>query len=321
LLFNLYINKLPTVYDSQCDPVSVGNSPVHCLMWADDCVVMSTTQAGLQRSINKTVNHFTNLGLHVNTKKTKVVIFNPSGWGPNQFPKIKFFINNNLLENTDSYTYLGLIFKPSGSVTAAAQELPSKANRAYFSMSSIFYENKKMKVDRAIELFDSLVSPVALYASQFWSVLSLPASSFDSLEKLMKSWELFTPEIVNQRFCRLILSLQKKTSRLAVIGELSRFPLLITSLIQSLKYKWTVLNKQNKSSLVFEAANEMKAYSDSNIDCWLTRLNKVEHICKVQQFLHYLTSADAQNRLRKYKSLQYLQLLDQAFTVKCYPKC
>ena len=44
LLFNLYINKLPTVYDEHCDPVYVGNKPVHCLMWADDCVVMSTTQ-------------------------------------------------------------------------------------------------------------------------------------------------------------------------------------------------------------------------------------------------------------------------------------
>ena len=198
------------------------------------------------------------------------------------------------MENAEDYTYLGLIFKPSGSVTAAAQELLDKANRAYFSMSSVFYENKKMKVDRAIELFDSLVSPVALYASQFWSVLSLPSSSFDSVEKLMKLWEVFTPEIVNQRFCRLILSLHKKTSRLAVIGELSRFPLLITSLIQSLKYKWTILNKQNKSSLVFEAVNEMKTYSDANIDCWLTRLNKVKQLCKIQEHFTIIIAFTAQ---------------------------
>ena len=198
-------------------------------MWADDCVVMSTSEAGLQRSINKTVNHFTELGLSVNTKKTKLVIFNPSGWGPAKFPKIKFYINNNLLENTDSYTYLGLIFKPSGSVEAAVKELLVKADRAYYSISSIFYQNKKMKVDRAIELFDSLISPIALYASQFWSVLSLPASSFNTMENLLKSWEKFLPETLNHKFCRLILSVQKKTSRLAVIGELSRTPLLITS--------------------------------------------------------------------------------------------
>ena len=152
-------------------------------MWADDCVVMSTSESGLQRSINQTVKHFTELGLLVNTKKTKVVIFNPSGWGPAQFPKLKFYIDNKTLENAASYTYLGLIFKPSGSVEAAAQELLAKANRAYYSMSSIFYQNKKMKIDRAFELFDSLISPIALYASQFWSVLSLPASSFSSKKK------------------------------------------------------------------------------------------------------------------------------------------
>ena len=100
-----------------------------------------------------------------------------------------------------------------------------------------------MKVDRAIELFDSLITPIALYASQFWSVLSLPASSFNSLENLLKSWEKFIPEVLNQKFCRLLLSVQKKTSRLALLGELSRNPLLITSLVQSMKYKWTILNK------------------------------------------------------------------------------
>ena len=33
LLFNLYVNKLPDVYDSECHPVFVNGKPVHCLMW------------------------------------------------------------------------------------------------------------------------------------------------------------------------------------------------------------------------------------------------------------------------------------------------
>ena len=48
------------------------------------------------------------------------------------------------------------MFKPSGSVDLAARELLTKTNRAYFSLSSLFFENKKLKVDRAINLFDSL---------------------------------------------------------------------------------------------------------------------------------------------------------------------
>ena len=75
LLFNLYINNLPDVYDNDCHPVIVNNKPVHCLMWADDCVVMSTSEHGLQRSINKTVDHFTELGLSVNFKKKQKLWF------------------------------------------------------------------------------------------------------------------------------------------------------------------------------------------------------------------------------------------------------
>ena len=123
LLFNLYVNKLPDVYDNDCHPVTVNMKPVHCLMWADDCVVLSTSESGLQRSINKTVEHFAGLGLQVNKKKTKIMIFNGNGFGPAKFPKIKFYINDNLFEN-----------KPSGSFTSAANELLVKAYKAYFSI-------------------------------------------------------------------------------------------------------------------------------------------------------------------------------------------
>ena len=33
LLFNLYVNNLPNVYVSECEPVYVGAIPDHCLMW------------------------------------------------------------------------------------------------------------------------------------------------------------------------------------------------------------------------------------------------------------------------------------------------
>ena len=147
----------------------------------------------------------------------KVLVFNSGGFGPTKFKQLKFYINGQHLEMTDSYTYLGLIFKPSGSVTFAASELLAKAKRAYFSMNNIFYENKTMQIDKAIQLFTSLISPIAQYASEFWSVLSLPIKSFNSRDDLMRAWELFTPETLNQQFCRLLLSVHKKTSRLAVL--------------------------------------------------------------------------------------------------------
>ena len=275
LLFNLYVNHLPAVYDSECDPVYIGTSPVHCLMWADDCVVMSTTQAGLQRSMDKTTNHFASLGLSVNVKKTKVLIFNTSGFGPAKFANLNFYINNKVVEKCDSYTYLGFVFKPSGSATAGIRELLTKANRAYYSISNILYQNKKMKVDNALGLFDMTVTPVAMYGVEYWGMLSLPFASFQSKESLLKAWENFTPETVNQKVCRLLLSCHKKSSRLAMLGELGRNPFLMKALAQTIKYKWSIFNKSESDSLLSEAVLEM---NQSGGDNRLTRLNQLENL-------------------------------------------
>ena len=187
------------MYDPACDPVYLGSSAVHCLMWADDCVVMSTSQVGLQRAMDKTTNHFTSLGLSVNVKKTKVFIFNPNGYGPSKFQNLNFYINNKPEEKCDSYTYLGFVFKPLGSVGAGVQELISKANRAYYSISSILYENKKMKVDTAMKLFDMTVTPVALYSVEHWGVLSLAVTCFQTKGRLLRARESLSPETINQK--------------------------------------------------------------------------------------------------------------------------
>ena len=142
ILFNLFINKLPESYSQDCDPVYVGDEAINCLMFADDCVVMSTSAQGLQKSIDCTVNFFTNLGLEVNKKKTQVMIFNPQGHGPKQFTGFSFMIGTSPLTIAEEYVYLGLLFRPSGSTTAGVQQLLSKANKAWFALSNQIYQNK-----------------------------------------------------------------------------------------------------------------------------------------------------------------------------------
>ena len=47
LLFNLFINKLPDIFDETCDPVKLGNDDLISLLWADDLVILSSTAHGL----------------------------------------------------------------------------------------------------------------------------------------------------------------------------------------------------------------------------------------------------------------------------------
>ncbi len=52
-LFNLFINDLPLIFDTTCDPVQLGNAKLSCLMYADDLILLSETAEGIQNfSIN-----------------------------------------------------------------------------------------------------------------------------------------------------------------------------------------------------------------------------------------------------------------------------
>ena len=129
LLFNLFINKLPDIFDKSCDPVKLGNLDVNSLLWADDLVILSSSEAGLQKSIDKTFSFYQNLGLDINTKKTKVMIFNSGG---RLLKKTVFMAGGHHIETVDNYQYLGIKLKPSGSMQLATDELFSKASRACF---------------------------------------------------------------------------------------------------------------------------------------------------------------------------------------------
>jgi hypothetical protein len=156
-----------------------------------------------------------------------------------------------------------------------------------------------MEVNKAIQLFSGLICPIAQYASEFWSIFIIPLKSFNSKHNLMKSWENFIPETLNQRFCRLILSVHKKTSRLAVLGELGHYPLLVTSFIQTLKYKFSLLsNAHDKNSLVSDAMSDMSSLSDSGHDCWLTRVRQLEKLFSIPSLNSY-TKKEAAGRIIK----------------------
>ena len=51
-LFKLFLNDLPEIFASSPDPVKVNNFRVDCLLYADDIVLFSQTEKGLQDRMN-----------------------------------------------------------------------------------------------------------------------------------------------------------------------------------------------------------------------------------------------------------------------------
>ena len=131
-----------------------------------------------------------------------------------------------------------------------------------------------MSVQRAFKLFDCLVSPVALYACEFWFPHVLPIIFFCSKTCLLAGWESFKCETINQQCSRLILSVHRKASRLAILGELGRYPMAIKALAHTLNYR-LCLAKKPANSLIGLAMAEMRVMAQQGKDCWLTRTNKM----------------------------------------------
>ena len=63
VLFNLYIDRICKVFDMSCDPVTINNRDLNCLLWANDLLLISKTPTGLQNCIAKMNNFYADLGL------------------------------------------------------------------------------------------------------------------------------------------------------------------------------------------------------------------------------------------------------------------
>ena len=98
-------------------------------MFADDIVILSESNAGLQNSLNKLHAYCSKWNLTVNSDNTKVVIFNKGG---HILVNYSFVYGPNTIDIVSIYCYLGIMFTASGSFTEAIKCLYNKASKAFF---------------------------------------------------------------------------------------------------------------------------------------------------------------------------------------------
>ncbi len=194
-LFNLFISDLPAIFDDTCNPASLHNKPVSCLMFADDLVLISLSISGLQTSLNKLEEYCTKWNLNINHNKTKIIIFNKAG---HCLRHIKFSVNGQLLEVCSSYMYLGVIFTPCGSFTKAVDHLTDQAMKALFKLKQ---KDIRDNVYTGLKLFDTLIMPIIRYCAEVWSpyyIKNLNENNFLSL------CEKFPGEKIHMKFNRYL---------------------------------------------------------------------------------------------------------------------
>jgi hypothetical protein len=93
------LNDLTEIFKNASGSVNVNNNRVDCLMYADDIVIFSETQEGLQERMDLLHTYCSNWCLSVNLSKTNVVIFNKAG----KCLKHPIYFNGTLIRSASLY--------------------------------------------------------------------------------------------------------------------------------------------------------------------------------------------------------------------------
>ena len=104
LLFNIFMADLAKKFDEVEDQLKIGKLDVNSIFWADD-IIMFAKDENQMREMLKILEEFSvENKLHINTEKTKTMIFNKTG----RLMRRAFYLNWVLLESVRSYKYLRL---------------------------------------------------------------------------------------------------------------------------------------------------------------------------------------------------------------------
>ena len=222
-LFNLFLSDLPqTLNRTETEHVKIDSTPVSCILYADDLVIVSKTAKGLQKYLDKLEEYSNTEGIEVNKDKTKVMIFNNNGHRMNSY---QFHYKNSTLENVKNYKYLGLVFNTFGHSNEARNELKKVGLKALFKLEREMGEQFRTNPKLTMRLFDALVKPILLYGSEVWGI--------DNKEK---NEGKDPAEIVHIKFCKMLLGVPTNASNNACRAELGRIPLKTTSNYRSIKF-------------------------------------------------------------------------------------
>ena len=228
-LFNMYINDLPGLLRlGKCDPVKLNDSNINMLAYADDMLILSNSEKGLQKALNILQIYCNKWQLIVNEKKTKIIVFNKT------VVNSKFIYDGTQLEIVKQHTYLGLKLHQSGSFTAAIKDLVVRAQKALYGAMSMI---KDTFADPRLylKIFDGVVRPILTYCGEIWGCFGIKRKkgfpiSLAFLTNLKKKFE-----IMHLKLCKQALHVPRRASNMATFAELGRGPISISILVAMLK--------------------------------------------------------------------------------------
>ena len=251
IFFSFFVNDLENSISTDNDGIEVYDIFIRLLMYADDMVIFSDSESGLQEALNNLKFYCNKWGISVNTKKTKVVVFKKGSFSANSG---QWVYGDHILEVVPYFKYLGLSISANGSFAYHFKETVNSARRALFGLRKSFNDNPEIYPKMKIDLFNSMVTPILFYGCEVWGFCKA-----DSLERFYIS------------FLKNVLGVKQSTPNCFVYGELGLYPLIIERKVRILKY-WFKILKSEENSFLRKVYNDLLLLSEISPEkvTWVT---------------------------------------------------
>jgi hypothetical protein len=253
LLFILYINILAAMCSQSGNHGIYMNETypsVHLLMYADDLAMINDTVGRLQAELNTLSTFCRNYGLRVNNTKTKIMVFRNGG---TLRQNEKWFYQGKRVETVTYYKYLGITFSSRLKWGQALKTLALQSKRALIKINTIFGKCGDMPLSIGLELFDKLVVPILLYGSEVWGC--------EYREEI---------EIVQRKYCKLLLGVASSTSNDVVLGEVGRLPLYSMYVVKCIKFWFKLVRAEH--CYIKSSYDVLKKLDDAGKHTWVSQV-------------------------------------------------
>ena len=156
LLFIVYMNWIDKC--SQADEcATIGNCKISRLLFADDLVLLSSTESGLQHALNSFADACNIVGMKISTDKNEVLHLSRNS------DQCVLQVNGATLKQVEKFKYLGVAFTSDG---RQDQELDTQIGKASAVMRALHYSvvmklelSKKAK----LSIFKAAFVPILTY--------------------------------------------------------------------------------------------------------------------------------------------------------------
>ena len=180
--------------------------------------------------------------LTISVKKSKSMVFNNTG----KFIRDIFIVDGKKLECVQTFCYLGVDIKCSGTVKHALNVLNDKGSKALRPLLSVI-ARFNIPVKTSIRLFHTYISPILLYNCENLSTLSdKELTKFDQ-NFIFSNTSLAKIDITHRKLLKFTLGLSRSCPNLALYGETGEIPLSTKIYRLTLNFWHRVTNLPNTS--------------------------------------------------------------------------